>query len=419
MSSSRVIATYFIETPYDPAHAAAVLAGEQSTGTFVRVPGETDELRERHGARVESVSELGESPTPALPFSKAPAGGSPKYRAARVVVSFPIDNMGTSLPNLLATVAGNLFELREFSGLRLLDLELPEEFAAVYPGPQFGVEGTRRLAGVWGRPLIGTIVKPSVGLSPEQTAALVRTLVDAGLDFIKDDELMANPPHSPFERRVDAVMRVIQETADRTGRKAMYAFNLTDEVEAMCRHAEYVLRAGGTCVMASVNSIGLPGVAFLRRHCALPIHAHRNGWGYLTRAQALGFAFRAWHKLWRVAGVDHIHTNGIRNKFWEPDDSVVESARACAEPVLGGYQAMPVLSAGQWAEQAPDTYRRLGTVDLLYLCGGGIVAHPGGIAAGVASVRQAWDAALEGVPLPEYAAHHAELRQALAFFGGK
>ncbi|HBY63428.1 MAG TPA: ribulose 1,5-bisphosphate carboxylase [Solibacterales bacterium] len=419
MNSSRVLASYFIETPYEPAHAAAVLAGEQSTGTFVRVPGETDELRECFGARVESVTELGGSPTPSLPYSKPPRGAAPNYRSAHVSISFPIGNMGPSLPNLLATVAGNLFELKEFSGLRLLDLEFPEEFARAYPGPQFGVDGTRRLSGVYERPLIGTIVKPSIGLSPEQTAALVRQLLEGGLDFIKDDELMADPPHSPFERRVDAVMPVIHEHAGRTGRKAMFAFNLTGEIDQMCRHAEYVWKAGGTCVMVSVNSVGLPGVAHLRRHCALPIHAHRNGWGYLTRSQALGFGFRAWHKLWRLAGVDHIHTNGIRNKFWEPDDSVVDSARACAEPMLGGYQVMPVLSSGQWAEQAPDTYRRLGTVDLLYLCGGGIVAHPGGIAAGAASVRQGWEAALAGVPLDQYAATHPELRRALEFFGAK
>ena len=91
-----------------------------------------------------------------------------------MVLSFPLENMGPSLPNLLATVAGNLFELREFSGLKLIDLDLPPAFAEAYPGPQFGVEGTRRLAGVEGRPIIGTIIKPSVGLSPEETAALVR-----------------------------------------------------------------------------------------------------------------------------------------------------------------------------------------------------------------------------------------------------
>jgi ribulose-bisphosphate carboxylase large chain len=334
-----------------------------------------------------------------------------------VILSFPVENMGPSLPNLVSTVAGNLFELRALSGVRLLDLELPRVFAEAYPGPQFGVRGTRALAGVEGRPIIGTIVKPSVGLSPDETATLVRTLLSAGLDFIKDDELMANPPHSPLARRVEAVMSVINEHADRTGSRPMYAFNITDEIDAMRRHHDAVLAAGGTCVMVSLNSVGLAGVAHLRRQSGLPIHGHRNGWGMLSRHPYLGLDFRAYQKLWRLAGADHLHTNGLRNKFCESDESVVASARACLSPMLGGYEVLPVLSSGQWAGQAPDTYERVGSVDLMYLCGGGIMAHPGGVADGVTSVRQSWEAALAGVPLAEYALDHVELRRALEHFG--
>jgi ribulose-bisphosphate carboxylase large chain len=419
MDPGRILATYRIETAAPPEQAAAVMAGEQSTGTFVRVPGETDDLRERFGARVERVVELESVESPSLPGARPPRGvdGLPRYHRAEVVLSFPLENPGPSLPNLLTTVAGNLFELRDFSGLRLMDLDLPRPFADAYPGPRFGIRGTRALAGVEGRPIIGTIVKPSVGLSPEETASLVHTLVTAGVDFIKDDELMANPPHSPLARRVEAVSRVIDEHAARTGKRPMYAFNITDDRDAMRRHHDAVLASGGTCVMVSLNSVGLTGVADLRRHCQLPIHGHRNGWGMLSRHPYLGIDFLAYQKLWRLAGVDHLHTNGLRNKFSESDDSVVASARACLSPMLGGYEVMPVLSSGQWAGQAAETYDRIGSVDLMYLCGGGIMAHPGGASAGVASIRQAWEAALSRVPLAEYARDHVELRQALERFG--
>ena len=415
MSPQRVVATYRIETPHSPERAAEVMAGEQSTGTFVRVPGETEELRERFGARVERLTELETVEQPSLPGSRPPRG-TVRYRRAEVVLSFPMENMGPSLPNLLATVAGNLFELREFSGLKLVDLDLPPAFGETYSGPRFGVEGTRKLAGVEGRPIIGTIVKPSVGLTPEETAALVKTLIGAGLDFIKDDELMANGPHSPLERRVAAVMRVVNEFADRTGKKPMIAFNITDEIDAMLRHHDAVLAAGGTCVMVSLNSVGLPAIAHLRRHSQLPIHGHRNGWGLVSRHPYLGIEFPAYSKLWRVAGVDHLHVNGLRNKFCEPDDSVIASARSCLTPLFGA-RVMPVFSSGQWAGQAADTYRRVGSADLMYVCGGGVMAHPGGIAAGVASVRQAWEAALAGVPLDEFARDHVELRDAMERFG--
>jgi ribulose-bisphosphate carboxylase large chain len=330
-------------------------------------------------------------------------------------LSWPLDNLGPSLPNLVATVAGNLFELKPFSGLRLLDIRLPHAFAAAYAGPRFGIAGTRKLAGVPERPLIGTIVKPSVGFGPEETAALVRTLAEAGIDFIKDDELQADGPHCPFEARVRAVMRVVNEVADRTGKKTMVAFNLTGELDQMRRRHDLVLAEGGTCVMASLNSVGLVGMIELARFAQLPIHAHRNGWGYLSRHPLLGWSYVAWQKIWRLAGVDHMHVNGLANKFSEPDDSVIESARACLTPLFDDKPCtvMPVFSSGQTVKQAPATYAALCSSDLIYAAGGGIMAHPDGPAAGVAALREAWEAATAGVPLADHARTHPALGKAL------
>lgn len=280
MSDERVYATYWMETPFEIERAAEVVGGEQSSGTFVSVPGETEALKERFRARVESIEPLDEVDAPSLPGAAVSDTGT--YRRAEVVLSFSIENMGTNLPTLISTVAGNLFELKDVSGMKLLDIELPDAFRDVYPGPQFGVEGTRKLAGVYDRPLIGTIVKPSVGLTPAQTADLVKDLAEADIDFIKDDELMANAPFSPLADRVEAVVRVINEAANRTGKQVMFAFNITDEMDAMLTHHEVVRDAGGTCVMVSLNSIGPVGVSHLRKRCELPIHAHRNGWGMYT-----------------------------------------------------------------------------------------------------------------------------------------
>jgi ribulose-bisphosphate carboxylase large chain len=418
---SRIVAHYWIETAFPLKAAAEVMAGEQSSGTFVKVPGETEELRARHSARVERLEELDAVAEPSLPGAGVPKGlgGSPVYRRAQVSLSWPLHNLGPSLPNLMAAVAGNLFELRQFSGLKLLDLELPVEFREAYPGPQFGVGGTRRLTGVGQLPLIGTIIKPSVGLSPEETAAMVRQLVEGGIDFVKDDELQSDGPHCPFAARVEAVMRVINAYAERTGKKVMFAFNVTGEVDEMRLRHDLVLRAGGTCVMVSLNGVGLAGVASLRRHSQVPIHAHRNGWGMYDRSPALGMSYVAYQKFWRVAGVDQMHVNGLRNKFCESDESVIASARECLKPMFvsgPGYEVMPVFSSGQSAGQAFDTYRALGSSDLLFACGGGIMAHPGGIGAGVRAIRQAWEAAVAGIPMAEAAAAHSELRQALEKF---
>ena len=132
-------------------------------------------------------------------------------------------------------------------------------------------------------------------------------------------------------------------------------------------------------------------------------------------------SYLAYQKFWRVAGVDHLHVNGLRNKFCESDESVIASARECLTPMFPqpgpGFEIMPVFSSGQSARQAADTYHALGSTDLIYACGGGIVAHPGGIAAGVRSVRQAWEAAVSGEPLAEVARRVPELQQALETFG--
>jgi ribulose-bisphosphate carboxylase large chain len=411
-------AEYLIETAHELEQAAAIMAGEQSSGTFVPIPGETEALRARHAARVERVEMLGEVERPTLPDARPPRSERrPVYRRARVTLAWNYDNVGANLPVLMSTLAGNLYELAPFSALKLLDFEAPAPFAERYAGPAFGITGTRRLCGVEGRPVIGTIIKPSVGLSPAETARQVRTLIEAGLDFIKDDELMGDPPHSPFERRVDEVMAVIERHADRAGRKAMYAFNVSGDMEDMLRRHDYVLQRGGTCVMVSLNAAGLSGVERLRRHSALPIHGHRNGWGMMYRCEGLGMAFPAYQKFWRLAGVDHLHTNGLRNKFCESDESVIRSIKACFTPFFGGYELMPVISSGQWADQALDSYRAAESVDLMYLCGGGITAHPGGLAAGVRSIQLAWEGAVRGQSIQELAPQHPELAAAIAFYG--
>lgn len=415
MRADRFEADYLLETPIEVARAADIVAGEQSSGTFVALPGETPELKERSAARVVDIEIIEEGvPARSLPSNGGERSGE-RISRAKITLSWPLATIGPSLPNLMATVAGNLFELKCVSGLRLLDIRLPSGFAQAYPGPRFGMEGTRALTGVYGRPLIGTIIKPSVGLNAEATAALVGELCEAGIDFIKDDELQADGPACPFEERVKAVMRVIEAYADRTGRKPMFAFNLTGDLDQMRRRHDTLLAHGATCLMASLNSVGLVGMIELARFAELPIHAHRNGWGYLSRHPLLGWSYIAWQKFWRLAGADHMHVNGLANKFSETDDSVIASARECLTPLFPEKPCLtvPVFSSGQTVRQAHGTFAALQSTDLIMTAGGGIMAHPDGPAAGVRSLREAWDAAIAGIPLDIHARSHPELGRAL------
>ena len=400
--TSTINATYELDTAIAPERAADIIAGEQSSGTFVAIPGEDEALKARAAATWQ-ITPLNEPCT------------APNKRYL-LKLSWPLQNLGASLPNLLATVAGNLYELKHVAKLRLLDIELPDEFAAAYPGPAFGIAGTRKLAGVATGPLVGTIIKPSVGLSADGTTEFVDQLCAAGVDFIKDDELQADGPSCPFDERARKVMNVINRHADRSGKKVMYAFNLTGELDEMKRRHDLVLSLGGTLTMLSLNSVGLTGFNAFRKHAQLPIHAHRNGWGYLKD----GWSYIAYQKLWRLAGADQMHVNGLANKFQETDESVIASSRECFIPLFKHKPCtvMPVFSSGQTVNQAPGTWAALQSTDLIYLAGGGLFAHPGGIAAGVAALRQSWEAAMNNVPLEVAAKTHRELREALEKFAG-
>jgi ribulose-bisphosphate carboxylase large chain len=396
------------------------MAGEQSCGTFTRVAGETDELRDRARAWVDSITELPAADTPSLPNAWLQQRGiSGPWRRAKVELSFPVDNIGVNLPTLAATVSGNLYDLGEVTGMRLESLEFPSDYRMKYELPRMGIAATRASIGAAAGALVGTIIKPNVGLSAQGTAELVQVLCEAGVDFIKDDEVCANPRHAPLAERVPAVMAVIRRHAERTGKRVMMAFNISDDFDAMRRHADLVEREGGSCVMASLGNCGYSAVQSLRRATPLALHGHRNGFGAISRHPLLGMSFQAYQALWRLAGVDHMHVHGLQGKFSQTDQEVVQAADNCLAAMsdVVDDRVLPVFSSGQWAGTVPATWAAVKSQELLFMSGGGILAHPMGPAAGVVSLRQAWAAQQEGATLEDYSRNMPELRSALDFFG--
>ncbi|MBR0566525.1 ribulose-bisphosphate carboxylase large subunit family protein [Azoarcus sp. L1K30] len=422
--SELITATYLIETPLEPARVAEVLAGEQSSGTFVRVAGETEALKARSRATVLRVDALPSLAAPSLPNAllerRRQAG---PWRRATVEVAFPVANIGHNLPTLAATLAGNLYDLGETTGVRLQQVRIPAGFRARFERPKQGVAGTRALTGVAEGPLVGTIIKPNVGMTAAETAALVEDLCHAGIDFIKDDECCGNPEHAPTPERIRAVMEVVRRWQDRSGKHVMVAFNITDEHDEMLRHADLVAREGGSCVMVSMNWVGMSSVQALRRRTDLAVHGHRNGFGMFSRHPALGMDFQPYQLLWRLAGVDHMHVHGLSGKFSQSDEEVVSSAHDCLRPLSDPEDdadiVMPAFSSGQWAGTLPQTIAAVPDADLMFMCGGGILAHPGGPGDGVISIREAWQAIRRGQSLNDAGRTAPELAAALEFFGGK
>ena len=417
-------ARYLIETPFEPEKIATIIAGEQSSGTFVRVAGETDELRERCAARVLSIRELAPADHPSLQSAYLTARGiNGPYRRAEVRVGFPVDNIGHNLATLAATVSGNLYDLGEVTGLKLMDIKLPKAYRDLYDYPVAGTKGTRARMKVHDRPFFGTIIKPNVGMRTHDIADLVEQLCEAGVDFIKDDEVCANPASAPITDRIPAIMERVRAYRDRTGRDVMIAFNITDETDAMRRHADLIAEHGGSCAMVSMNWTGLSALQTLRGSTDLVLHGHRNGFGALSRHPLIGMAFPAYQTLYRLTGMDHMHVHGMGGKFCDEDSEVQASAQICAEPLAPGNgdedHVLPVFSSGQWAGTVPATFDAVGSADFMFLAGGGILAHPSGPKAGIMSLRQAWDACEAGVSLEKHATSHSELAEALTFYGAR
>lgn len=417
MNRTTIRATYYLEAEIDLEEAAAAMAGEQSSGTFVAVPGESPELHERHGAEVIAVDKLGDC-RPSLPSRARPD----TVHAALVTVDFPLENVGADLATLQTAVAGNLFELGQLYACRLQDLRLPDEFLTAHPGPAFGIPGTRDLLGVDGV-MIGTIVKPNVGLQPDQFRQIVRTLARASIDLIKDDELMTDPAYLPLEQRVAIATEEIRAAEQVTGHPTMYAFNITGDLAGLRHRHDLVVEAGGRCVMLNIPIMGIPALAWLRSFATVPIHGHRAGLAGSMRSKGIGMDYRVWQQLARLAGADHLHVSGLGSKFYETDDEVAANIQSLLETLGDTLTPVPTLSSGQNVTTPELTYAAVPSTDVLMLAGGGVAAHPDGPAAGVQSLRQAWAAAVDGVPLTE-AAHQraidgdASLWHAVQKFGG-
>ena len=413
--NSFIKLTYRIETAGNIEAMAAKIASDQSTGTFVPLAAETEELKNRVAARVVAIRNLPPAIKPSFPTDE-----SGPFHHADIDIDFPFDAIGTDLSALMTIAIGGVYSIKGLSGIRIVGMKLPEEFRGAYLGPQFGLAGSRKLTGVYDRPIIGTIIKPALGLRPHETAALVKEVVEADVDFVKDDEKLMSPSYSPLAERVKAVMPIILDHEQKTGKKVMYAWGISHtDPDEMMRNHDLVLKAGGNCAVININSIGFGAMAFLRKRSGLVLHAHRNGWDILTRHPGLGMDFSVYQQFWRLLGVDQFQINGIKVKYWEPDESFVESFKAITTPLFDEKDcALPVAGSGQWGGQAAETYERTGrTQNLMYLCGGGIVSHPGGAAAGVRAVKQAWEAAVAGIPMEDYAKSHSELAASIAKFG--
>ena len=365
------------------------VAAESSTGTWTRVHTEKRYIQELY-AKVFDI----------------------KKNIVQIAYPLKLFEYG-NIPQILSSIAGNIFGMKLVKNLRLLDVNFPKKLAKSFPGPKFGVAGVRKLLKVKDRPLIGTIIKPKLGLKTVDHARVAYDAWIGGCDIVKDDENLTNQRFNPFQRRVIKTLRMRDLAEHRTGEKKIYMPNVTAETNEMIKRAEFVKDCGGEYVMIDIITAGFSAVQTLREmDLGVVIHAHRAMHAAFTRNPKHGISMLVVAKLSRLAGMDQLHIGTGVGKMEGEMKEICEIKDALQNEWHGIKPVFAVCSGGLHPGHVPKLVENLG-YDIIIQMGGGIHGHPSGTSSGAKAARQAVDAVIQGISLKEYAKTHKELSEAM------
>ena len=398
-----LIATYYFKPKagVSPEYAAQAICEEQTTGTWTDISTVNEKTAYVHAFDGEVIEVV------------------PSGNGFQTKLSFPYEIFEPgNIPQYLSVIAGNLFGLGKLDGVRLLDIDIPEGLDGT--GPKFGIEGIRKLCGtdITRRPHVGTIIKPKVGLTPKDTAAVAYQAAIGGVDLIKDDETLTDQKFCPLMARLEMVMEALERAKEETGRQVLYALNVTTGGDRILEVASTAVKAGANMLMVDVLTAGFSAVQCLAADPSInvPIHVHRTMHGAMTRNPEHGIAMRPIAKLVRVCGGDQLHTGTVSGKMGGKAAEILGDNAALTRPAGKLLPVFPVASGGLHPGKVNAEIITLGN-EIVLQAGGGIHGHPDGTAAGACAMRQAVDAALLGVSADEYAKTHVELRKALEKWG--
>jgi len=395
----HITALYYVEGPESMTKMAEESAIENSTGTWTLVGYETLKVRKDYGAKI---------------FRVIGSEGSGYIELAFEASNYDPEIGGINC--LLSDIAGNIFDMKILENVKLLDLNFPKYWLEAYKGPKFGIEGTKEVAGIAreNRPVIGAITKPNVGLDAKTYAKLAYETALGGIDFIKDDEALVSPKYCPLEDRVTATMEAIDRAKQQTGKKVLYAVNITTRQDKLLELAEKAIQAGANHLMVCGPYIGYGGLQALADDPSVkvPIHSHRVGHAAFTRNPKHGIDVALWSKLMRMCGADQLHIGSVEGKFYYDKGETQRTINALRQPFHHVKPTMPCSSAGNRPANIGISVQTLGT-DFMFLAGGGIHGHPDGSTAGAKAMMQAVRAALANIPIEEAAKKNLELQRAL------
>ncbi|MEO6059980.1 MAG: RuBisCO large subunit C-terminal-like domain-containing protein [Candidatus Limnocylindria bacterium] len=406
--ADHVIATYLLREPVlDIFERALGMAMEQTVGAATYRDAESATLIAAHGGKVIAIQEIPDHEHLDHPLA-VDAAPDPQERTYLVQVAYPAANAAGQIPMLLTTVFGDVSQVGR---IKMVDLTLPRAFLDGFRGPRFGVEGLRRLTGVTDRPLVCGILKPCIGLTVPETAALFRELAEGGADIVKDDELNGQNQPDHLRERVAAVAKEAQRIKEEHGRTVLYMANVTDRADRMLEKARIAVDAGAGAVMLTAITTGWSALQQVAEDndVSVPVYAHSALSAPLSLSPEYGISSHiVLGKLPRLAGADMSSFSTPFGRFPARPEKWMRLSKVLRSPLGNLAPTMPMTGGGLDARVAAPALAALGR-DVVLIGGGRVQGHPMGHRAGVRSLRLAIDAAIQGRPLEDAAREHREL----------
>ncbi len=390
--------------------AAENIAGESSIGTWTELSTMNKEIAEKLKPSVFSINKATKT----------------------IKIAYPQDLFEQgNMPQILSSIAGNIYGMKLIKNLRLQDISFPKDIIDSFKGPKFGIAGIRKLLKVKERPLVGTIVKPKLGLHEKQHAKVAYESWMGGLDIVKDDENLTSMSFNNFYERIKQTLKLRDMAEIETGEKKIYMPNITAETNEMLKRAKFVKAHGGEYVMIDILTAGFSVLQTLRQaNLGLVIHAHRAGHAAITRYHKHGISMLAIAKIARLIGVDQLHIGTavgkmegaarevrmieeeIEDKFIDKKTKqhVLEQDWRYIKPVFA------VCSGGLHPGHTEPLMKIMGK-NIIAQYGGGCHGHPDGTRAGAKAIRQSVEAVMKKKTIKKYSKTHPELAKAIDKWG--
>ncbi len=403
------LATYFIQLDksVDVIKKAETMAVGQTIGTWVPVPGVTDEMRRNHCGKVVNIFD-------APPFELS-TQISEDLRTYFIQIAYPTINFDNQFPQMFTTLLGN--DASTSAQVKLVDLQLPESFVSAFKGPKYGIEGLRKLTGVEKDPLVLNMIKPCTGITPEAGAGIFYETALGGPDFIKDDELLGNPSFCRVWDRVKAYNAAAQAAYEKTGKETIYIANVTDSADRLWDTVDRCLEAGAKALMMCFTTLSYSLFQAVSEKVDVPVMGHYAASGMMNEGTHNGLSSHlSIGKFARMAGSDLVMMNTPYGGYPLTRQQYFKTMHQLTLPYYHMKPTMPICGGGVHPGLVPQFIKDFGT-DIVLAAGGAVQGHPMGAAAGIRAMKQASAAVTAGQTLEEAAKDHEELACALKRFG--